>query len=269
MGGGQTWWDQILAVIRECDVFLFALAPESLDSAACKREYKYASALGKTVLPVLVAHGVPVNLLPPELSRIQHVDYSRQDKRAAMNVLKALNGLPKAPPLPAPLPEPPSPPLSYLGGLMEQIEAAGELTFKEQAALVLKLNEGLDEVKHREEVCTLLTRLKKRDDLYARIGTEIDGLLASNARGQPREKPSSNISALAKWRSILMGLIALFGGLGASAGSVRVMIEIGLLERGSGTEAFASLLWPVCAIVIWRLTRRWRGTPQKTRRPSA
>ena len=40
LAGGQAWWDQILGVIRECDVFLFALAPESLDSSACKREYQ-------------------------------------------------------------------------------------------------------------------------------------------------------------------------------------------------------------------------------------
>lgn len=65
LAGGHAWWDQILAVIRQCDVFLFALAPKSLDSAACKREYKYASALGKPALPVLVADGVSVNLLPP------------------------------------------------------------------------------------------------------------------------------------------------------------------------------------------------------------
>jgi hypothetical protein len=293
LAGGQAWWDQILAVIRECDVFLFALAPKSLDSAACKREYKYASALGKTVLPVLVADGVSVNLLPPELSRIQHVDYRRQDKRAAIDVLKALSDLPKVPPLPDPLPEPPSPPLSYLGGLMEQIQVAGELTFAEQAALVLKLKEGLDEAEHREEVCTLLTRLKKRDDLYARIGMEIDGLLASCARVQPnsrpsatREKPSSNISALAeeaaprsKWRSILRGALALFKGALALLGgavvagvSIGGMKEAGLLKSRAEEDVAGFLLWPVCVVVIvviWRLTRRWRGTLQKTRRPSA
>ena len=189
LSGGQAWWDQILAVIRECDVFVFALAPESLDSEACKREYKYASALNKPILPVLVADGVSANLLPPELSRLQHVDYRRQDKQAVIGVMRAFNALPKSPPLPDPLPDPPSPPLSYLGGLMEQIETTGELTFAQQAALVLKLKEPVGGVQNRSEVRTLLARLRKRDDLYARIGEEIDALLASDAKVWSATRP--------------------------------------------------------------------------------
>jgi len=27
--GGQVWWDQILARVRACDVFVFALSPDS------------------------------------------------------------------------------------------------------------------------------------------------------------------------------------------------------------------------------------------------
>ena len=34
--GGQAWWDQILAEIRQCHVFVFALSPEALDSHPCK-----------------------------------------------------------------------------------------------------------------------------------------------------------------------------------------------------------------------------------------
>ncbi len=58
VSGGQAWWDQILASIRTCDVFVFALAPDSLNSKACEREYSYAADLGKPILPVLVADGV-------------------------------------------------------------------------------------------------------------------------------------------------------------------------------------------------------------------
>ena len=201
LSGGQAWWDQILAVIRECDVFVFALAPDALDSEACKREYKYASALGKPILPVLVADGVSANLLPPELSRLQHVDYRRQDKQAVIGVMRAFNALPKAPALPDPLPEPPSPPLSYLGGLMEQIETTSELTFAQQAALVLKLKERFAAAQNRDEVRTLFARLRKRDDLYARIGEEIDALLASDKVGSasrpyaPRESAPSSPAA--------------------------------------------------------------------------
>lgn len=34
--GGQAWWDCILSEIQNCDIFVFALAPASLDSLACK-----------------------------------------------------------------------------------------------------------------------------------------------------------------------------------------------------------------------------------------
>ena len=135
----------------------------------------------------------------------------------------------------------------------------------------LQLKEGLDEVEHREEVRTLLTRLKKRDDLYARIGAEIDGLLASSARVQPnsrpsatREKPSSSISALAeeatprsKGRSILRGALTLFGGWGAAFGSMQEMTKAGFIKSEAEQVVAFFLLWPVCAVVIWFLLPFW------------
>src|SRR5262245_12282761 len=36
--GGQRWWDSILARIRDCDTFVFAMTPDSLESEACGRE---------------------------------------------------------------------------------------------------------------------------------------------------------------------------------------------------------------------------------------
>ena len=30
LSGGQAWWDQILEQVRQCDVFVFALAPRAL-----------------------------------------------------------------------------------------------------------------------------------------------------------------------------------------------------------------------------------------------
>ncbi len=117
LSGGQAWWDRILATIRDCDVFVFVLDPKGLNSVACQREFGYASALGKPVLPVLVADGVSTNLLPPELSRIQLIDYRKQDRQSAISLARALAGLPPAKPIPDPLPPPPEIPVSYLGGV--------------------------------------------------------------------------------------------------------------------------------------------------------
>jgi len=122
LSGGQTWWDQILARVRDCAVFVFVLNNESLNSTACKREYGYAADLGKPILPILVSDGVSINLLPPALSQIQFVDYRSQDRDAVFRLARALLTLPPARPLPNPLPAPPPIPISYLGGLTEKIE---------------------------------------------------------------------------------------------------------------------------------------------------
>ena len=34
LSGGQAWWDQILSMIRRCDLFIFVLEPAALNSVA-------------------------------------------------------------------------------------------------------------------------------------------------------------------------------------------------------------------------------------------
>ena len=143
--GGQAWWDQILEQIRQCDVFIFALTPDAMDSYPCKLEYTYAHELGKNVLPVLLADGVSVNLLPAALTTIQFVDYRGEDKQAAFRLVNALNALPAPRPLPDSLPTPPPVPISYIGNLKDQIDAPVTLSFDEQASLVFKIKEHLQE----------------------------------------------------------------------------------------------------------------------------
>ena len=160
--GGQAWWEQILEKIRECGLFVISLSPHVLDSHACKLEWIYAHALGKTILPILVADDVSMNLLPPELSKLQYVDYRSQDKNAAFSLNKALIKLPEPQPLPDTLPEPPEVPISYLSSLKDQIETTAALSFQEQSALILKLKERIGQMDDAEDARILLG---KRDDL--------------------------------------------------------------------------------------------------------
>ena len=182
--GGQSWWNHILDEIQKCDVFAFLLEQESLDSAACKREYLYAARLGKSVLPVLIGEDVDAALLPDALAQIHFVDYRREDRDAFRSLAKALAALPPSPPLPDPLPEPPPAPVSYLGSLREQLEAPDGLTFSEQTGLVLRLKNGLRNPKDADQVRTLLRLFRRRDDLYAKVADEIDALL-TDASGSP------------------------------------------------------------------------------------
>lgn len=185
LSGGQAWWSQILATVRDCDVFVFVLDPESLDSTACKREYGYAAALGKPVLPVLVSGEVATHLLPPALSQIQYVDYREQDRGAAFRLARALAAVPPPGPLPDPLPAPPDVPLSYLGSLTEQVETAATLSYEQQSALVVDLKRSLRDPEATADARRLLARLRKRRDLFATIADEIDERLGSIGQTPP------------------------------------------------------------------------------------
>src|SRR5574337_369255 len=177
--GGQRWWDNILANIRACDIFVFALSSESWDSEACKSELDYAMQLSKPILPVLVSEGVNINLLPPPLNEIQVTDYRRRDKGAAFALVKSINTTPPTPPLPDPLPTPPRVPVSYLSNLKERIDSTEPLSSQDQKTLLSELEEKLQEGRSPTEIRDLLLSLKRRDDLLAKVGTKVDALLKS------------------------------------------------------------------------------------------
>jgi len=177
--GGQRWWDNILANIRDCEVFIFALSPESWESEACRSELAYVCGLGKPILPVLVADGINLNLLSAPINEIQVADYRSRDKGAAFALMKALNATPACAPLPDPLPAAPAVPVSYLGTLKERIDFNGTLGAQEQNLLFLELEEAIDEGRSPTELRELLLSLKRRDDLLAKVAVRVDGALKS------------------------------------------------------------------------------------------
>ena len=180
LSGGQHWWDEILARIRQCDIFVFVLDRESLSSAACSSEYNYADALGKPILPIRVSSEVSDRSLPAALSVIQYVDYSVQDRSAAFKLSRALGIIKPAPTLPDPLPEPPEVPLSYLAKLAPLLNSASDLTRAQQADLVFQLRDGLTDPNTAQETRKFLEQLRRRPDLYARVAKDIDDLLQTS-----------------------------------------------------------------------------------------
>lgn len=175
--GGHSWWQSILREIRKRDVFLFALSKQSLDSYPCRLEYRYAHDLNKNILPVLISGEVSAHLIPPELSKIQYIDYRQRNADAALRLARALQKLPDPVPLPNPLPETPDIPISQIGLLRERVEARETLNFEQQAGLIFQLKEEMSNPSYRADVLELLRRMQRRDDLLARIAREIDTIL--------------------------------------------------------------------------------------------
>lgn len=89
--GGDLWWQTILIQIAKCDVFIYLISRDSIESEHCLAELNEARRLRKPVLPVLVRARTPI---PPDLSVIQYVDMSAgitldtvTDLEAAINTL--------------------------------------------------------------------------------------------------------------------------------------------------------------------------------------
>lgn len=182
--GGQQWWNEILKNIRECDVFLFAMSPESLESEACSREYAFAYQLGKSILPVLVADVDTINLLPKELKLVQYVDYRSADKHAFIRLVTALDSLPERGALPDFMPEEPEVPVSYIDELFSVIRSSDPMLFDQQASILVKLKEKLHSERERQDALRLLEKLRDRDDLYSKIGNQVADILASETGRQ-------------------------------------------------------------------------------------
>jgi hypothetical protein len=77
--------------------------------------------------------------------------------------------------------------VSYLGSLTEKINSPDNLSFEDQSALLLDLKQALTEEDNKKDAVTVLMRLRKRRDLFAHIGDQIDELLrsADDAKAEP------------------------------------------------------------------------------------
>jgi hypothetical protein len=168
--GGQEWWDVILKAIVACDGFVAVVSRGSLLSEACGREFEWAQALGKPVLPVAV-EALP-GALPARLSTRHIVDYSEGGRRAALTLASALAALPPANALPIPLPTSPAVPLSYLTELVEIARQSPALTVDEQSAILDRLELALRSVDsvERQGARDVLNLLLSRADLADEVG---------------------------------------------------------------------------------------------------
>ncbi len=176
LSGGQVWWNEILQSIRNCDVFIFLLSVDSLNSEACKREWGYAEALGKCILPVLIDKEVNLNLLPPALAQQQFVDATQEEVTYTISLVASLNTL-NSPILPDPLPSEPEAPVSYLGELGLMVGQSELLDQKDQNHILLTIRRSIEKKQYLAESKIILERLIERTDCLLITGKEANQLL--------------------------------------------------------------------------------------------
>lgn len=182
LAGGEAWWRAILEQVRGCDVFIFALSQNSIESKPCQAELQYAQALDLPVLPVQVGPVDSMSLNP--LATVQAIDYRHPTPSIAMRLSGALHReRAQRQPLPEPLPPEPPVPFEYLVRLYTTISNPAYLTPPDQAAVVAQLQLGLrEDGQHeaaRNDIVTLLRKLHDREDVTYRTRTEVEAILTS------------------------------------------------------------------------------------------
>lgn len=193
--GGQDWWQVILEQIQQCDVFIPVVSARSLKSVACAREFDWAEALDKPVLPVAVEP--PPDGLPLRYSSRHIEDYSVAADRhkAAFSVAEALQQLPPAPSLPEILPERPAAPLSYLTDLNDVVSSpGGALDQDQQWHVIASLRPALrsDDPDERKGGRRILNRFGSRSDLFADVDRMVTDLKRLDDEATEREVAASN-----------------------------------------------------------------------------
>ncbi len=160
--GGQLWWDNILTQLEACDLFVFALSDAALDSIPCQREYRYASALKKRILPVIIKKSKRLSDLPAELRQIQFVAYEGRTRSQTMSLAGSIARLPSANPLPEPVPAPPPVPIPDEARLYDEILKrldAANLSHDEQKSLIYDIAELAENRPYRGKAAELYQRL--------------------------------------------------------------------------------------------------------------
>jgi len=241
LGAGEVWWRTILERIRNCEVFIFAISANSLESKPCLAELRYAQDLDKPIVPVQIGPISSMRVTP--LAQVEAIDYQSPTVDSGIRLITAVReARDHARPLPSPLPAEPPVPFAYLMRLASTISGP-ELDPHQQMSLLSELRNGLEEDGHddaaRRDITQLLHVLRDRPDVTYRTRTDIENLLASIGRPAapppvPRPTapaPMPYAAAPAKPRSSKKWLIA--AGI-ALVCVVAAVVAVVLAKGGSG-----------------------------------
>jgi len=180
------WWPKILDDIRKCDIFLYVVTPEYLDSYPCDLEYQYAKKLDRPMCPTRLTAldfgRMPTHIVEDQVSDLSNLDFNNQS--LPVKLIRTLNELALKPkPLPNPLPAEPPVPISKLNDVIERISDWNTpLKPPEQKTLLDEIRPLLYRKESRANARYALERYRKRaerdDEMLTRVTDEIDSLLS-------------------------------------------------------------------------------------------
>ena len=197
----QAWWDSILDELETCDLFIFALTPNSTASLACQTEYQYALDLNKAIFPILLNDAdLPIG----KLSQTQYADArDLMSRQTALSVARALlylqprilHGeftLPDALPARPDFPVPPDP----FAEFREVIVSPQNFDRKDHAHIVFELRLILrgDNLAIAEEASQLLAQLGNSPYISKGVAEDIESALARYTPQVPAPAPSIKIA---------------------------------------------------------------------------
>src|SRR5258708_5951546 len=99
-------WATTFEKIRNCDLFMFALTPQSLVSYRCCQQYAYAYNLKRNMLIVRLKD-VGIITRPSALNEFTTIEYMARNSLRSKDLAKAIGELTCVLPLPTPLPPEP------------------------------------------------------------------------------------------------------------------------------------------------------------------
>lgn len=220
LGGGEVWWQKILERIRECEVFLFALSDNSLQSRPCLAELRYAQALGKPVLPIQIGPVASMRTTP--LATVEAIDFRAPTLDSGIRLITAVQRAKKADSaLPSPLPDEPPVPFAHLMRLASSI-ADPQLDATAQAAVLAELTAALNEddadATTRRDVAQLLRTLHDRPDATAPTRLETERLLrrVGGVAGGAAMPPVGALRRSPRWLIGIGAVIAVVGAVTAA-----------------------------------------------------
>lgn len=192
--GADVGWYEVFESIRRCEVFVYALTRCSRDSRSGQVEYRYAHALHKRILPVILDN-VNVYDLPTELNRIPAVDH-RLPGESNRQLERALARLP--------LPYPPPEHRPLQPELRSSLEAfSAELAALPPSAvgqweLFRNLSEYLERQETYHDAADLLRSLDQQPQVIPEIRQAIQDVFRSTRLSVRQHKRTNRLGRLAR-----------------------------------------------------------------------